>query len=309
MSRYVYRTEGVCAPEIHIDAEGGILKKVRFVGGGCQGQASLVSKLLRGRPLREVARLTRGIPCREGYSCGDQLSQALGLLQKGQLPSPPPLKTLRAPRELVAFLAHAEGRPDALAKAADRARAAGAQEVVLLGDAVSPELAPELNGEVLEVVRAQKILALRGPGDHLLAGDGQLNQKLSRRLAAWPVMLSLRVGATPLLAFHGGYVMDLPGFSDAGRFGLEVMAVSELSLHLTDESVYPALEALAPDMAARVIIFAHTRRWKRAQLGGRTFLNVGPLLGQNAAGRPRLHLALVSRGKRGVRIQRRSWAA
>jgi len=48
--RYIYRTHGVCPPEIHFQVQDGLLTEVRFVGGGCPGNARLVSRLLKGLP-------------------------------------------------------------------------------------------------------------------------------------------------------------------------------------------------------------------------------------------------------------------
>lgn len=133
MKRHVHKTEGVYPLEIHLAVRGKTLDKVRFVGGGCAGQARLSAKLLAGRPVAQVRRLARGIPCREGTSC--------------------------------------------------------------------------------------------------------------------------------------------------------------------------------PDRLARAVVFASTRRWQRARLGGVEFVNAGPLAGRGETGSPRLELALVSAGKRGLTMARRSWAA
>jgi hypothetical protein len=44
--RFVYQTKGVCPPEIHFQTQGDLLKEVRFIGGGCPGNAKLVSRML-----------------------------------------------------------------------------------------------------------------------------------------------------------------------------------------------------------------------------------------------------------------------
>ena len=49
--RFVFQTQGVCPPEIHFTLVDGTLQEVRFVGGGCPGNALLVSRLLSGRPV------------------------------------------------------------------------------------------------------------------------------------------------------------------------------------------------------------------------------------------------------------------
>ncbi|NQU16208.1 MAG: TSCPD domain-containing protein, partial [Desulfobacteraceae bacterium] len=51
--------------------------EIRFVGGGCPGNAQAVSRLLRERPVKEVVALIKDIPCRNDTSCLDQLVKAL----------------------------------------------------------------------------------------------------------------------------------------------------------------------------------------------------------------------------------------
>ena len=76
IQRFVFQTDGVCSPEIHFQISEGLLKDIRFVGGGCPGNARLVSRLLEGRPLEEVAMYLDGIECRNNTSCPDQLGMA-----------------------------------------------------------------------------------------------------------------------------------------------------------------------------------------------------------------------------------------
>ena len=42
-NQYIYHTRGVCPPEIHFKIDDGKIKDLRFVGGGCPGNAQLVS--------------------------------------------------------------------------------------------------------------------------------------------------------------------------------------------------------------------------------------------------------------------------
>ena len=76
-----FKPNGICPKEIHLDIEGGILKELSFLGGGCRGNSYLVSKLLQGKPVGELIPLLKGIPCREGTSCPDQVARALELDQ------------------------------------------------------------------------------------------------------------------------------------------------------------------------------------------------------------------------------------
>ncbi len=88
--RYIYQTTGVCPPEIHFELSEGVLEQVRFVGGGCPGNAKLVGALLRGKDIGEALGLLKGIECRNDTSCPDQLARAIEAALRGSLPRPDP---------------------------------------------------------------------------------------------------------------------------------------------------------------------------------------------------------------------------
>lgn len=71
-----FTTQGSCARFIDVEIEAGLLTAVKFIGG-CSGNLQAVSRLVAGRPCHEVIELLRGIECRNGTSCPDQLAQAL----------------------------------------------------------------------------------------------------------------------------------------------------------------------------------------------------------------------------------------
>lgn len=71
-----FTTHGTCARFIDFELEDGIVREVKFIGG-CGGNLQAVSRLIAGRPCAEVVALLRGIVCRNGTSCPDQLAQAL----------------------------------------------------------------------------------------------------------------------------------------------------------------------------------------------------------------------------------------
>ena len=73
---YRYTTQGTCSRQILIDIEGDIIRKVEFVGG-CAGNTQGVARLSENRPIKEVIDLCKGIQCRGGTSCPDQLARAL----------------------------------------------------------------------------------------------------------------------------------------------------------------------------------------------------------------------------------------
>lgn len=77
-----YTTYGTCARFIDIELDGEQVKEVRFIGG-CAGNAQGVSALVKGLPVQDVIERLKGLQCRAGTSCPDQLSKALaGMLEK-----------------------------------------------------------------------------------------------------------------------------------------------------------------------------------------------------------------------------------
>lgn len=77
-----YRTTGTCSTAIEYEVENGILTKCKIIGG-CPGNTIGVARLAVGRKVEDVISLLKGIPCRNGTSCPDQLTRALEMgLQK-----------------------------------------------------------------------------------------------------------------------------------------------------------------------------------------------------------------------------------
>ena len=73
---YTYRTKGTCSSQILIEMKDEIIEKVQFVGG-CTGNTQGVARLAEGRRIDDVIDLLKGIQCRGGTSCPDQLACAL----------------------------------------------------------------------------------------------------------------------------------------------------------------------------------------------------------------------------------------
>lgn len=71
-----YKTTGTCSSAIEYEVADGIVTKCRFIGG-CLGNTTGVAKLVIGRKIEDVIALLKGIPCRNGTSCPDQLARAL----------------------------------------------------------------------------------------------------------------------------------------------------------------------------------------------------------------------------------------
>lgn len=76
MKRVEFRTSGTCARSIVIELEADTVRNVRFVGG-CTGNVTGIAALVKDRKVSEVVDALKGIQCRNGTSCPDQLSKAL----------------------------------------------------------------------------------------------------------------------------------------------------------------------------------------------------------------------------------------
>ncbi len=74
---FTYSTKGTCSRQIlfDVDAENK-LHNVRFIGG-CGGNLQGIARLIEGKDIDEVESLLKGIKCRNGTSCPDQLSKAI----------------------------------------------------------------------------------------------------------------------------------------------------------------------------------------------------------------------------------------
>lgn len=76
-----YKTKGVCAREINIEIEekdgSKFIKSVSFVGG-CSGNTSGITNLVKGMEVSEVIHRLDGVKCgAKNTSCPDQLANAL----------------------------------------------------------------------------------------------------------------------------------------------------------------------------------------------------------------------------------------
>jgi len=73
----IYKTKGTCSSKIFFDVtEDNLVKDVSFLGG-CRGNLQAVSKLVEGKDIDWVISTLKGIQCRAGTSCADQLATAL----------------------------------------------------------------------------------------------------------------------------------------------------------------------------------------------------------------------------------------
>ncbi|MDD2648977.1 MAG: TIGR03905 family TSCPD domain-containing protein [Eubacteriales bacterium] len=73
---YRYKTQGTCSREIDLEIENGIITSCTIVGG-CKGNTTGLARMVIGQKASEVQDKLRGILCRDGTSCPDQLSRAI----------------------------------------------------------------------------------------------------------------------------------------------------------------------------------------------------------------------------------------
>ena len=71
-----YKTRVVCSRAIDFEVEDGIITSCSFTGG-CTGNTQGVARLVIGMSVDEAIRRLKGIQCRGGTSCPDQLAIAL----------------------------------------------------------------------------------------------------------------------------------------------------------------------------------------------------------------------------------------
>ncbi len=71
-----YKTSGTCSVAINYEVVDGVVTKCEFVGG-CPGNTQGVARLVVGRRAEDVVGLLKGLRCRGGTSCPDQLATAL----------------------------------------------------------------------------------------------------------------------------------------------------------------------------------------------------------------------------------------
>jgi uncharacterized protein (TIGR03905 family) len=282
--RFSYPTRGVCPPEIHFEIREGILEEIRFVGGGCPGNAKLVSRLLAGKPIREVLENLKGIDCRNQTSCPDQLATALRAVQAGTLQ---PAKSFRlfadeCPRQRIGLIGALDGNSAVLSKLLGPLREQGAEAIYCLGNLIGEG---GDNKTLLRTMGKEHILAVQGERDWQSAQGvedaelPELTQKERDLLLQLPQVLTFEMAGKKGIAFHGEYIQSFPGFSDYEPFALEMNMVCGLTDFMRDESVFPALEAMVPQFQADIVVFGQGGQWGHWHVGGKDFISPGPSAG------------------------------
>jgi uncharacterized protein (TIGR03905 family) len=280
-SRYIYRTTGVCASEIHFQVVDGRLSGIRFVGGGCPGNAQLVARLLEGKKTVEAVQELTGIVCRDGTSCPDQLARAIRDAHEGRLATAETFRVHVDPvsRSRIALIGDLVGPDDVIPKVIEQAFARGVEAIYSLGN-----FAGAASGfkSLWKALRRGEVAAILAEDDWRLtqASDKSalpaLKLKDQNRLIGLPHVLRFDLGSFKAVGFHGDYLQQLPGYSDYDPFALEINMVCGLTRFMQDEAVFPALEAMVPFFQADIVIFSKPCSWGHWRVGGKEFIGVGP---------------------------------
>lgn len=285
---YIYRTQKpVCPSEIHFEIKGNTISKLRFVGGGCLGNTQLISRLLEGKEVEALPHIMKGIQCRGGTSCPDQLARAIEMVRKGELVEAEPISIYEdtIPRNKVALVAEVDGNSKAFEKVIEEAKGIGVEAIYCLGNLTGPD---GENDAVLELARKEGVISLQGPFDWAVALQKEiecseistpiaLKPKNREQLLINPFLLAFQIGGRKAIGFYSGFIQEIEGFSDYSRYSLEILMVSNLSDYLRNDGVFPALEAMTEQFDADVVIFAHTCLWKHIKLGKVDFINIGAI--------------------------------
>jgi uncharacterized protein (TIGR03905 family) len=279
--RFIYPTRGVCPPEIHFKLNDGNLEEIRFVGGGCPGNARLVARLLEGKPLAEALNYLIGIDCRNGTSCPDQLAAAVTAAKTGNLA---PAESFRVQTDAsdrcrVGLISGIEGNPAVLQKFFQRIQARGIETGYCLGNLTGNSAQ---NKDLIQKIRKRKLIAIQGENDWCYAQGREkssmppLDQKDRDWLLRLPQVLSFQMKQKKGMVFYGDYIQSLPDYSDFEPFALEMNMVCGLTHFMQDETVFPALEAMIPQFRADIIIFSQLKKWGHWHIAGKDFISLGP---------------------------------
>ncbi len=281
--RFIYPTQGVCPPEIHFKLNNGHLEEIRFVGGGCPGNAQLVARLLEGKPLAEALEFLIGIDCRNGTSCPDQLATAITAAKNGNLN---PAESFRvhidpADRDRIGLISATDGNPVILQKFIDHTQANRIETLYCVGNLTGNS---DQNKALIQKIRRHKMIAIQGENDWRYAQVQEqksmppLEQKQRDWLLRLPQVLRFQMKQKKGIVFFGDYIQGLPDYSDFEPFALEMNMVCGLTDFMQDETVFPALEAMVPQFQADIIIFSQLKRWGHWHIAGKDFISLGPAM-------------------------------
>jgi uncharacterized protein (TIGR03905 family) len=270
-----FKPKGICPKEIQLDIEGGILKELSFLGGGCRGNSDLICKILQGKCIDDLIPLLKGIPCREGTSCPDQVARALELDQTVGLPKAEMnILTVEETWERIGAFSGIHGNPQILKKVLDQLSDKKIDRLICLGGLAGT---PSPCEEIIPLLVKANVTLLQGPGDLKINQHKGVSRHDEEILCQLPTLLEFRLGGLRGLAFHGGAMEEIPGYSEYDKYGADINAIIYLSNYLRDESVAPAFETLAKQFRAHLYVFNNTEEPLYKIMPNRHFVNVGKI--------------------------------
>jgi uncharacterized protein (TIGR03905 family) len=280
-NQYIYHTHGVCPPEIHFKINDGKIKDLRFVGGGCPGNARLVSRLLEDKPLARVLEYLKGIDCRNDTSCPEELVGAIQAVQNGTLATAESFRVQEdnTPRRSVALIGNLAGDNAALESILEHIQVCDVEAILCLGNLTGDS---PLNRNLIKTIRRKKILAIQGETDWQYSQSSEQTDmpNIEPRMRDWllqlPQVLSFQMKQKKGIVFFGDYIQRLPDYSDFEPFALEMNMVCGLTNFMQDETVFPALEAMIPQFRVDIIIFSQLKKWGHWHIAGKDFISLGP---------------------------------
>jgi uncharacterized protein (TIGR03905 family) len=287
-----FKPSGVCPKEIHLDIEGGILKELSFLGGGCRGNSYLICKILQGKRIEELIPLLKGIPCREGTSCPDQVAKALELDQKEGLPTAEMnILTIEERWERVGVFSGIHGGLQNLKKVLEELSSEKLDRLICLGGLAGEEF---LHDEIVFQLAEARVILLQDPSDVRINHPNEISNPRNQSLCQLPALLEFQLGKLRGIAFHGGAMEKIPGYSEYGKYGPDINAIIYLSNYLRDEYVSAAFETLAKQFWANLYVFNHTEEPSYKILPNRYFVNVGKI--NPAEGNKRSYAIMEAKG-------------
>ena len=270
-----FKPIGICPKEIHLDIEGGILKELSFLGGGCRGNSYLISKILQGKRIEELIPLLKGIPCREGTSCPDQVAKALELDQREGLPmAEMNILTITEKWKRIGVFSGIHGDLQILKKVLEQLSSEAVDRLICLGGLIGETFFRE---EIVSLLVMGKVILLQDPSDLRINHHKEATKPGKEFLSELPGLLEFQLEKFKAIAFHGGAMEEIPGYSEYGKYGADINAIIYLSNYLRDEYVSPAFETLAKQFWANLYVFNHTDEPSYKILPNRHFVNVGKI--------------------------------
>ncbi len=270
-----FKPQGICPKEIHLDIEGGVLKELNFLGGGCAGNSYLISKLIQGKRVSELIPLLKGIACREGTSCPDQVAKALELEETEGLPTAEiNILTMKEKWERIGIFSGIHGNLQRLKAVLDQIFEEKLDKLICLGGLMGETFFPE---EIVSLLFKAKVIVLQAPSDYRFNQHREISEPIKEFLSQLPALLEFQLGKLRGIAFHGGAMEEIPGYSEYGKYGADINAIIYLSDYLRNEHVYPAFETLSRQFWANLYVFNHTDDPFYKTLPNRHFVDVGKI--------------------------------